>query len=245
VEWERNTVSLSTRVLFRKRRIFQPDKWNSWSNARERDNAERMILLYARHLCALFLALRSRRFGAVTKKDHGNKNQSSPRRHARVHIPRSDMVRGYSVQAFRYTGYNPCARTHICTSNSSFFLSFSLSFLVIFFSGPERPQKSELKRTTQYTRLAFISGRDKFYRGAWKHEKCSTSRFKKGVCGARCICHVRCIRMTMRLDQSHQKRYDTDNINNSILRHSILDSLIKLSFDTVTNCVFYTVLSWF
>jgi len=124
MEWERNTVSLSTRVLFRKRRIFQPDKWNSWSNARERDNAERMILLYARHLCALFLALRSRRFGAVTKKDHGNKNQSSPRRHARVHIPRSDMVRGCSVQAFRYTGYNPCARTHIGTSNSSFFLSF-------------------------------------------------------------------------------------------------------------------------
>lgn len=42
MKWERNTVSLPVRLLFRKRRIFLPDKWNSWSNAREWDNAERM-----------------------------------------------------------------------------------------------------------------------------------------------------------------------------------------------------------
>jgi len=35
------SFSLSAHV-FRKRRIFLPDKWNSWSNAREWDNAERM-----------------------------------------------------------------------------------------------------------------------------------------------------------------------------------------------------------
>lgn len=133
----------------------------------------------------------------LQKRITGTKISHRPvRRYARVHIPRSDMVR-YSVQAFRCAEYNPCvrarARTHtrtrIYTSNSSHSLSFRS-----LFSGPERPQKSELKRTTQYTRLAFIPGRDKFYREARKHEKCPTSGFKKGICGARCIFRgVRCM----------------------------------------------------
>jgi len=134
MKWERNTVSLPVRVLFRKRRIFSPDKWNSWSNAREWDNAERMRWFsHTCDLCALFLTLWSRRFiGAVgQKRITGTKiSHRLIRRYACVHIPRSDMVR-YSVQAFRCAGYNPCARVHTHTSNGS---SLSLSFSAHFFS---------------------------------------------------------------------------------------------------------------
>jgi len=79
-----------------------------------------------------------------------------------------------------------------------------------FFSGPERPQKSEFKRTTQYIRLAFIPGRDKFYREARKHEKCPTSRYKKGVHSVKCICHAICICIRDHMSRaSHWKCYVT------------------------------------
>jgi len=232
VEWERNTVSLSTRVLFRKRRIFQSDKWNSWSNARERDNAERMILLYARHLCALFRAFRSRRFGAVTKKDHGNKNQSSPR----VHIPRSDMVRGYSVQAFRYTGYNPCARTHICTSNSSFFLSFSLSFSPFFLVPSDHRNQSSSERLNTLGWLSFLGETNSIEghestknvrRRDLKRAFVAPDAFAMSDVYAWLCVSIKVIRNAMILITSMILCYITQ----------FLDPFIKLSFDTHKSCV--------
>lgn len=211
MEWERNTVSLPVRVLFRKRRIFLPDKWNSWSNAREWDNAERMRWFSRTRDTSVLSFSHSDLDDSSTrlqKRITGTKISHRPvRRYARVHIPRSDMVR-YSVQALRCAGYNLCAcvctHAHVCAHPLILSLLLPLpvffSFSARFFLIPERPQKSELKRTTQYTRLAFIPGRDKFYREARKHEKCPTSRFKKGVRGARCIFHARCIYVTMRLE---------------------------------------------
>lgn len=86
MKWERNTVSLPVRVLFRKRRIFLPDKWNSWSNAREWDNAERMRWFSRTcdtSLCSLSRALISTR---LQKRITGTKISHCPvRRYARVH----------------------------------------------------------------------------------------------------------------------------------------------------------------
>lgn len=219
MEWECNTISLPVRVLFRKRRIFLPDKWNSWSNAREWDNAERMRWFSCMRDTSVLSFSHSDLDDSsawLQKGITGTKISHRPVQCTRAHTAkwhgalfgagfpmRQDII---CVHAY--------AHTRACVHIYWFSLLFSLSlfffpFFRSLFSDPERPQKSELKRTTQYTRLAFIPRRDKFYREARKHEKCPTSRFKKGIRGAKCIFHARCIYVTMRLER-------VNNINNTV-----------------------------
>lgn len=79
---------------------------------------------------------------------------------------RNDMLR------YKFFSTRDIIRVLVVQRFPFFFSSF------FFFFGPERPQKSELKRTTQYARLAFTSRWDKFYRGTKNFRR---RKFKKSV----------------------------------------------------------------
>lgn len=123
---------------------------------------------------------------------------------------------------------------------------FSGSFF--FFFGPERPQKSELKRTTQYTRLAFTSRWDKFYRGTKNFRR---RKFKKSVFATPGCLFPLCIFRPAFLEND-RKRYVTSMIiliNVTSLRVDLrsiwrenLDIVIIFDIGIPTNCIiFYTI----